>query len=319
MKTILISPVGGQVAVGIIEYFKSHGHSVIGIDSQPEAIGRFFCDAFRRVPAVGDSGYGAAILEVMSDCRIDVFVSWLDQEIAFWNEQDRLGTIPGGMRGRFAMTLRPDLDELQDKFRLHQRLGRHGIATPATRLLGDAGLDSSEFPVVIKPRVSSGSRDTHVAETREDADYFCRGFRRQGRPLDRFIVQQFIQGIEYTVDVFASAGTVQNAVIRSRLEHRGVSLRGQIVQDEAIDLLVRNLCGVLELDGLHNVQLIRRGDAAYLTDVNLRPSGTIMLSVSAGVDLLQNLMEQMEGRPISRYGAAQPLTMTRYLREYYHS
>jgi hypothetical protein len=318
LKNILISPVGGQVAAGIIDYFKNGGHTVTGIDSAPDAVGRFFCDDFRQLPPVGDSGYSAAVLELMTARRIDMFVSWLDPEIAFWNEQDRLGTIPGEMRARFAMSFRPDVGELQDKLRLHSRLGKHGIDTPSTRLLSDDGLAAAEFPLVIKPRVSSGSRHTHVAWTEDDAQCVCRELRRRSLPLAGFIAQAYIEGPEYTVDVFSTSGSVENAVIRSRIEHRGVSLRGQIVEDGAIAALVRNVCGALQLDGLNNIQLIRRGDVNYVTDVNLRPSGTIMFSVSAGVDMLQNVMERVEGRAITRYGPPQPLKMTRYLREIYY-
>jgi predicted ATP-grasp superfamily ATP-dependent carboligase len=317
LTNILISPVGGQVAVGIIEYFKNGGHTVTGIDSSPEATGGFFCDEFRQVPPVGDPGYGPAIRDVMSGRQIDMFVSWLDPEIAFWNEQDRLGTI-GEMRARFAMSFRRDLDALQDKLQLHSRLGKHGIDTPATRLLSDDGLASIDFPIIVKPRVSSGSRHTHVAWTGDDAQGICRELRRRALPLDGFVAQTYVDGAEYTVDLFSSSGSVENAVIRSRLEHRGVSLRGEIVEDAAIEGLARNVCGALELDGLNNVQIIRGGNAAYVTDVNLRPSGTIMFSVSAGVDMLQNVIERMEGRPITRYGPPRPLKMTRYLREFYY-
>ena len=319
MKKVLISPVGGQVAFGIIEYFKNNGHTVIGMDTHPEATGRFFCDAFHQVPRVGDAGYKTAVLDIISTRHVDLFVSWLDPEIMFWNEQYYLGGIPGEMSRQFAMAFRPDLREVYDKFLLHALLERHDIETPATRLLShDESFASFKDPIVIKPRLGSGSRDTYIAETCEDAEYYRRSLLRRSLRLDQFLAQEFIDGLEYTVDVFALDGAVENAVIRSRREHRGVSLRGETVHDDGIERVVRTLCGALKMDGLSNIQLIRREGTSYVTDINLRPSGTIMFSINAGVDLLGNVIERIEGRDISRYGRPRLLKMARYLRELYY-
>jgi hypothetical protein len=43
-----------------------------------------------------------------------------------------------------------------------------------------------------------------------------------------------------------------------------------------------------------------------------------MLSINAGVDLLNNLIEQRQGKKITEYGQPRRLKMIRYLTELYY-
>jgi carbamoyl-phosphate synthase large subunit len=320
MKNILISPVGGQAIVGIIDYFKKNEYTIIGIDSNPEAIGKFFCDSFQQVPPVGGNGYKSTILDIISDFHVDMFISWLDPEIIFWNDQYYHGEIPEQKKKKFAMNFREDLDILYDKFHLFSLLKNHHLDTPDTLLLSREDDDNRliTYPVVIKPRTGFGSKETHIAETSQDAEYIRRTLQRRSLNPENFIIQEFIEGREYTIDFFASDGQIENSVIRNRLEHRGVSLRGEIVNDDEIDRVVQRVCSTLRLDGLNNLQIIKRNNTCYITDINLRPSGTIVFSIYAGVDLIRNVIERMEGRPLSHYEKPRSLKMVRYLSEFYY-
>lgn len=307
---VLLSPVGGQAMHGIIEYFKERGDRVIGIDWNPEAIGRHFVDRFHVVPRVQDVQYPDAILDIIRKEKVDVFIGWLDPEILFWNKQFMRRHLPSEIARVHTFNFRPDLLLLYDKLECAKRFKQNGFVVPKTP--PPSNYVRPGFPWIVKPRLSTGSRS--VMRIDNAAAWESCPFRGKGG----FIVQQLIPGREYTVDFFAVKGKIVNAVARERLEHQGVSLRGKIVSSSAILKIVKKIAYCFYLDGLNNIQFIKQAGQYYAIDFNPRPSGTIMLSVRAGVDLLNNLIERKEGKPLTVYGGPRKVKMVRYLKEHYY-
>jgi carbamoyl-phosphate synthase large subunit len=192
---------------------------------------------------------------------------------------------------------------------------------PRTRLLRGPGTWErfKKFPVIFKPRTGTGSRDIHIIHNSDEYDYWSRVIHIDSKN-ESFIVQEFIKGNEYTVDFFADRGELINHVIRTRAKANGVSLEGAVVKDGDITDIVKRFCQHFNIDGLNNIQLIEDIEEHYfITDFNPRPSGTIMLSINAGVDFFNNLIEKHEGRELTRYPQAKPLKMIRYLKEFYYA
>jgi len=312
---VLLSPVGGQAMHGIIEYFKGRNDRVIGIDANPEAIGRHFVDRFHVVPLVADSRYADELLDVIRKEKVDVFISWLDPEIRFWNRwaMNPILPFPGSMARTHTFNFRPDLGCFYDKLECVKMLKERGFCVPDT-VASAFGSPMPELPCILKPRVSTGSRDVIKIEDEVAWDFHIMRLAHKGR----FVAQEFIDGPEYTVDFFADKGKVANLVVRRRLEHQGVSLRGEVVRSLAILDIVEGIVSKFSIDGLNNMQFIAQDGDYYATDFNPRPSGTIMLSVRAGVDLLNNLIERKEGREITAYGKPRRLKMVRYLADHYY-
>lgn len=319
-QTILISPAGGQAIHGIVDYFRGKGYTVIGIDRNPEAIGKFFVDRFIEVPGVLEGHYMDKILEIISEYKVSIFVSWLDPEVIFWNEKFFTLEIPSELAGVFAFNFRRDINEFFDKFSFYYLLQNSGFTYPKTFLLeGNENeiLNNINLPVVVKPRIGFGARDTFIFDNAEDLKHKLRIFPKF-RGIGKFLIQEYIAGDEYTVDFFAEKGNLVNVAVRKRIEHRGVSLRGEIACNESIEALVSKFCSEFNIDGLNNIQVIQADDKFHIIDFNPRPSGTIMLSVNAGVDFMNNLTERMAKKEITRYGKPRRLKMIRYLCEHYY-
>lgn len=310
---VLLSPIGGQAMHGIIEYFKERGDCVIGIDANPEAIGRHFVDRFYVVPRVQDPHYTEAVLDVVRKERVDTLISWLDPETLFWNEQSTRKGLPAEMARVHTFNLRPDLAQLYDKLECARMLGQNCFRVPGTGAPA-FGAPMPELPCILKPRVSTGSRDVIKIEDEVAWDFHTMRLAQKGR----FVAQEFILGPEYTVDFFADKGALVNVVVRQRLKHQGVSLRGEVVESPALLAIVERIVLRFAIDGLNNIQFIENGGSYYAIDFNPRPSGTIMLSVRAGVDLLNNLIERKEGKPLTVYGGPRKVNMVRYLKEHYY-
>ena len=198
-------------------------------------------------------------------------------------------------------------------------LCENGFNCPKVSLLDDTvNVKNVDFPAIIKPKMGQGSKNTHIIESEGTFKYFRGVLSSKLGNTGEFIVQKFLDGIEYTIDFFSTNGGIKNLVIRQRTEHRGVSLRGEIVYDSEIEALVNRFCSAFNINGLNNIQIVKSDGDLYVLDYNPRPSGTIILSINAGVDLLNNVIEQRYHKKITQYGQPKQLKMIRYLSELYY-
>lgn len=189
-----------------------------------------------------------------------------------------------------AIWLNHELAWIINKPVLLQVLAEHGIAVPRF-VTGN---------LVEKPVQGSGGRGQRV--------------------FDSFVME-YVLGEDWSVDVLVNNGVVHAQVPRARLRAKGASIHGR-VKDPAPEIraIVRKTIAALgPVSGLLNVQLFTRARDGVLMvyEVNPRISGSIMLSVYAGVDLLRMEIRRQLGLDFSdlntvpRDGA----TMHRYYSE----
>ena len=319
-KTVLLSPVGGQAMYGIAKYFVKNGVKVIGIDRNPEAVGKYFVDTFFAVPDVSDKGYMDYVLKIIIKNKVNIFISWLDPEIIFWNGKFNANQIPSNLIDIYAFNFRSDIMNFYDKLKFYSILAASGFCFPKTSVLSEYYKDIANisFPVVIKPRIGTGARNVYIIDKPQSLKYHLSVVQDRRENIENFLIQEYIPGFEYTVDFFAVEGSLINLVNRKRIEHRGVSLKGEIVYNDDIERTINRFASQFKIDGLNNIQVIESERGIFITDFNPRPSGTIMLSINAGVDFLTNLLEQRCGKEITQYGRPKRLKMIRYLAELYY-
>ena len=104
------------------------------------------------------------------------------------------------------------------KSRMKAIFRAHGI--PSARYL-EVGVDSAlpkdvEFPLVVKPVDSSGSRGVSKVEHRADYDIAVRNACAQSR-TSTAIVEEFVTGQEYQVDCYVRNGVATVVMIRQKL------------------------------------------------------------------------------------------------------
>lgn len=174
-----------------------------------------------------------------------------------------------------------------------------GIGLPSIRTLGlPEFLDAPFYPCFIKPvRGSAGVGSAVLHSEQELRDHVM----NYG---DRMIVQEYLSGQEYTIDVYRSRdGQVRCVVPRQRLVVRSGEVETAVtVRDsELIDATV-TLAGKLEgLWGVFCCQCRRgaAGTAPRFFEVNPRFGGGAPLSIAAGADLPLYLLQEVLGLPIT--------------------
>jgi carbamoyl-phosphate synthase large subunit len=180
-----------------------------------------------------------------------------------------------------------------DKLALAQRCAGV-VRVPRTELLGPA-IDPASwtYPLIIKPRTGSGSRG--IVSVGSAAGLAA---------LDRspaLLVQEFLPGEEYSIDVLADAsGHVIASVprLRARVDS-GVSVGGRSVHDPELIAFGRIVAEATGITYVANVQCKRDADGRpALLEVNPRMPGTLGLTIASGVDMPRLALAALRGEPL---------------------
>jgi carbamoyl-phosphate synthase large subunit len=184
----------------------------------------------------------------------------------------------------------------RDKALTNDVIGRAGLATIRTVPLGVFTQDPY-YPCFVKP--ISGSAGIGAAIIRNDKE-----LRAHVATFgDLLIVQEYVPGQEYTLDVYRTrAGQIVSVVPRQRLLVRsGEVEKGITVKDE--QLISAGVRVAEKLEGLWGVfccQCRRSGSSPpRFFEINPRFGGGAPLSIAAGADLPLYLLQEVLGRPIT--------------------
>jgi carbamoyl-phosphate synthase large subunit len=132
------------------------------------------------------------------------------------------------------------------------------------------------------------------------------------------ICQEFIEGVEYTCDVYVDFEMhVRCVVPRRRIEVRsGEVSKSQVVKNPRIMSEARRVVELLGAGpGVITLQLFLTNDGRIkFTEVNPRFGGGAPLSIQAGADFPQWVLQELTGRPpqIEFDGFTDGLMMLRY-------
>jgi len=307
---VLVTGAGGPAAVSVM---KSLGADpslrLLAADMDPWAAGLYLVPPEDRtlIPAGLDPGFTAATLERCRSMGVDVLIPTVDAELR------PLARARGDFaRAGTAILLAPGpaLDVCLDKLALARRCAGQ-VPVPRTERLDPAtDVASWTYPVVVKPRTGSGSRDISVVTSAAA----LAGMDRSGE----FLVQAHLPGAEYSVDVLAdAAGRVVASVprVRERVDS-GVSVAGRTLHDTELERFGAAVAAATGLTYAANVQF--RRDAAgrpALLEVNPRFPGALPLTVASGVDMPRLALDSLRGRPLPPSVSFREVGMVRYLDE----
>ena len=147
------------------------------------------------------------------------------------------------------------------------------------------------WPIFLKPDCGYGSRGTHVAGSREEAQFFLN--REKG-----LLAMEYLPGREYTVDCFTDRHrNLLFAGARERLRiQNGISVHSRAVEGAVFQELARAINAGLPLRGVWFFQVKESCDGALtLLEVAPRVAGTMALYRNLGVNLaLLSVFDAME-------------------------
>jgi carbamoyl-phosphate synthase large subunit len=307
---VLVTGAGGPAAIAVM---KSLRHDpfvrLIAGDVDPWAAGLYLVRREDRalLPAGDAPDFAEAVLDRCLAMGASIVVPTVDAEL------EPLAAV----RDSFAVAgieillapqeaLRLTLDKLALAWRC-----RDVVRVPRTERF-DAELDlaSWSYPVIVKPRARRGLRDISLVRSSQALDAL-------GRSAD-FVVQEYVPGQEYWIDVLADAdGHVISVVPRVRAKvDSGVSAAGRTVHDRELEEFGAAVAETVGLTYIASVQCRRDacGEPALL-EVNPRPPGTLPLTVASGVDMPRLALDALRGRAVPGHLDFREIAMVRFLEE----
>ena len=307
---VMVTGAGGPAAVSVMKSLSADASvNLIAADMDPWAAGLYLVppEARTLVPAGTDPRYADATLARCAAMGVDVLIPTCDAELRpLGKARDEF------RRAGIELLLAPDsaLEVCLDKLALAERCAGHLPVPRTERLDKVADPESWTYPVMIKPRSGSGSRGISVAASSEEL--------LRLEPSPDFLVQDYLPGEEYSVDVLAdTTGHVVAAVprVRERVDS-GVSVAGRTVHDAELERLGAGVAAATGLTYVANVQF-RRDPAGRpaLLEVNPRFPGAMPLTVASGVDMPLMALDSLRGRPLPEHADFRETAMVRYLEE----
>ena len=264
--------------------------SVFVTDVNALSPGVLVADAAFRVPMATDPEYVDVIESICRGERVRLLIPTIDDELPLFGAAlSRFKA--AGTRVAASDSLAAEI--CNDKFLTCHYLASHGLAT-AESFLPDSLPSGLSFPVFVKPRTGRGSVGAFAARTPGELAFFL-------HYVERPVVQTFLDGPEYTIDVLCDfEGRVLSVVPRERVVIRAGTIdRGRTVNDPALIDLGARCAQALRLVGASNVQCRVVDGRPVIFEVNPRFSGGIPLTIAAGADFPRLLLELELGHDVS--------------------
>lgn len=291
---ILFTSVGRRVE--LMQEFKAAAETlgfeleIYGADITDTAPALHFCDHTVIVPRIKDSAYIPSLLECCKDNHIDALVPTIDTDLLILSKHKKafqdIGTV----------VVVSDEDKIavcRDKRLTSAYFESIGLSAPQP--VDDVKNYCAGFPAFIKPKDGSSSMFAYKATDQQELESFA-------KQVPDYIIQPFVEGTEYTVDVFCDLnGKPIYITPRIRLAVRaGEVLKTQIAQDDVIIAETEKLIADYKPCGAITIQLIRQNETGnnYYIEINPRYGGGAPLTMKAGANSAVALLKLLNGENV---------------------
>ena len=335
---VLVTSVGGLVAPGIIENLRRipEVSRIVGVDASLDAIGFFMVDKSYVVPRGDENGYMDVLWSIIKTESVNLIIPASDEEVLTLSSHEI------SLREEGVAVLCPPFDIVSmvtDKGCMLKHLREKGFSVPKFYLPktkkevveAAKALGYPEKPVVVKPRRGRGGRGVIVVKEKDFQVLKARGLVQMklewildilsAEEISEIVLVEYLPGDEYSVDILADQGRVLFIMPRKRIKAiLGPSQVGEIDWNEEVIDVVTALVQKCKFHSIANIQLkYSYYGKPLITEINPRISGTIVASVAAGVNLIQEGIRHAFGLEptIPPMTHPQYVKMIRYLKEYF--
>lgn len=293
---VLVTSAGrrGQLVQWFKEQLGDQG-KIIAVDASASAPAAYLADEWILVPRVDSGSYIEALISTCRMHAISLLIPTIDTELQVLAEhRNRFAEI-----GTTVAISSPDTIALSiDKKQTHDWLSALGFPVPQQQILlyGETWPTDLGFPVFIKPLKGSRSVGTRKLTGKMDVP--------QGTSEVDFVIEEFVQGDEFTVSVYINQqGECLAAVPRQRLEVRDGEVSKAVTRSlPEMEELARSIGELLPgAWGPLNIQIIRdpNSEQMWIIEINARFGGGDPLAWHAGANMPKWLIAEAMGERIS--------------------
>ena len=281
----------------------------VGADTTALSSALQLCDKKCIVKPIRHPDYLKQLLRIVKQNNIKLLVPTIDTDLLLL-AKNKTKFARLGCR---VLVSEPNVVEIcQDKRKAFRFLKKNGFDTPET-ITARVALQrkSLRFSCFLKPWDGNASRGNAVVKNRRELAFYA-------KKIPNCIVQPFIDGDEYTCDIFVDFDMKVRCVVpRKRIFVRGGEVnKGRVIKHRAIMSQVAELVEKLGAGpGVITVQLILTADEQIkFIEINPRFGGGAPLAIKAGADFPRWILQQMLGKrsAIKFDGFKDNLVMLRY-------
>ena len=267
---ILVTGCGGDIgqSIGKILLKSSYTRNLFGIDTSDKNAAQFIYSNFSVGLPYTHLDYLKGLESFVKENAIDLIIPIAEPELRFFSNKNILDKI-GEAKMITASSLALEIGF--DKFKTAEFLKSNGFPFPATFLAKDLKTIDT-FPVILKSKTGSGSKDIHKINTMDEFIFYTRN------NIEEYVVQEFItdNNGEFTCGLFRSSkGEIRSQIFKRELTG-GYSGYGEVIENKAIKSLLEELAIKLDLLGSINVQLRITENVPKIFEINPRFSSTVL-------------------------------------------
>ena len=283
--------------------------SFFGTDTADLSPALQLCDESFLVKPTTHPGYIRQLLSIVKNNKVKLLVPTVDLDLKLL-AQNKLKFSSLGCQ---VLVSAPEvIDICQDKRKTYRFLVKNGFDTPLTMSVRSAlSKGKLNWPCFLKPWDGYAGRGNAIVNNRRELSFFA-------KRIPNAICQEFIEGTEYTCDVYIDFNLKVRCVVpRKRIEVRtGEVSKAQVVKNARIMKQAANLAEKLGAGpGVITLQLFLTdsGDIKFV-EINPRFGGGAPLSIKAGANFPKWILQELSGKKqnIRFDGFKDNLIMLRY-------
>ncbi len=266
-QAMLVTGCGGDIgfALGCIARESRLAGRLIGCDMHADHPGKLIFDTCELVPSADTDDYFDRLEGLVKQYGIDLIVPMSEAEIERFADAGFLRNfLSADVIAANALAVRTGLD----KFETYGMLKRNNLPAPWTCIVGED--EPLSFPCIIKPRRGQGGKGIIRVQT-ENAAAIAQA--RRGDLWQELILPD---NAEFTCGLYrATAGSELRTIVFARQLQGGITKTAEVVEDERIETLLREIADAVELIGAINVQLRIDSEGPKVFEINPRFSSTV--------------------------------------------
>lgn len=299
---IMITGAGSTMGQSVMKalLMSKYGKDVELVVTNSESLGASFFMSDRvksryLVPIAKDPNYIAKIIEICRKEKVQGIFSGTEHEIyALSNAAEQIKKETDAV----VFLSRPEVIDIgTDKYKTYLYFKENGIPFPETVLFDDYKklVEKKGYPIFMKPRVASASRN--IFKINNETELFAKKFADS----NDIVLQEYLDSNEeYTVEVFCDKdGCVAGIIPMVRELDYGMSITGEIIDDERCIKIADQIGKALKPEGALNVQLRMVNGDAIPFEINTRFSSTECIRAHYGFNAVEAAVDNyLFGLPI---------------------
>ena len=312
---VMITGMGSTTALSVIKGLrlsKIYEYKITGTDiyNKSEIAGATFCDKIYKVPLATNNFYISELIKICKKENVNLLIPIIDQEV------EKIAKHMTLFRQNNIIVCSSSYETVKncnDKYKTYLFLKNKGIETNEVYLQKNLKkIANSNGPFFIKPRRGCSSINCYSADNLKELKIILKKIKNP-------IIQRLLSGKQYVIDIINDLnGKNLIAIPRYEISSKaGIGVKAKTVKNEKLILYGKKISETLQIKGTANIEVFACRNRISLIEVNPRFSAGSILSIAAGVNIPDIVIDLFLNKHITKKRLLwkKNIYMTRYWQE----